>query len=86
MAAGSHIIRIDRSKPLRDEPQTGHNRWHPNIPPALRVDPGDTVALERGCLRWGHYVRHDGHRSPSSRSERRPSADRSSVYQWRGTG
>jgi formamidase len=46
MAAGNHIIRIDRSKPLRDEPHTGHNRWHPDIPPALRVDPGDTVALE----------------------------------------
>jgi len=46
MAAGSHTIRIDRSKPLRDEPHTGHNRWHPDIPPALKVDPGDTVALE----------------------------------------
>ena len=46
MAAGSHIIRIDRNKPLRDEPHTGHNRWHPDIPPALRVDPGDTVTLE----------------------------------------
>ena len=46
MAAGSHTVRIDRSKPLRDEPHTGHNRWHPDIPPALRVDPGDTVALE----------------------------------------
>ena len=47
MAAGSHVIRIDRSKPLRAEPHTGHNRWHPDIPPALRVDPGDTVVLER---------------------------------------
>jgi formamidase len=46
MAAGSHVIRIDRSKPLRTEPRTGHNRWHPDIPPALRVDPGDTVVLE----------------------------------------
>jgi formamidase len=46
MAAGSHIIRIDRSKPLRDEPHTGHNRWHPDIPPILRVDPGDAVVLE----------------------------------------
>ena len=46
MADGAHIIRIDRSKPLRDEPHTGHNRWHPEIPPALRVNPGDTVALE----------------------------------------
>jgi formamidase len=46
MAAGRHIISIDRSKPLRDEPQTGHNRWHPDIPPVVRVDPGDTVSLE----------------------------------------
>ena len=46
MAAGSHTVRIDRNKPLCDEPQTGHNRWHPDIPPALRVDPGDTVVLE----------------------------------------
>jgi formamidase len=46
MAAGTHAIRIDRSKPLRNEPHTGHNRWHPDIPPALRVEPGDTVVLE----------------------------------------
>jgi formamidase len=46
MAAGPHTIRIDRSKPLRDEPHTGHNRWHPDIPPVLRVDPGETVVLE----------------------------------------
>jgi formamidase len=46
MAAGTHNIRIDRSKPLRDEPHTGHNRWHPDIPPVLSVDPGDTVVLE----------------------------------------
>jgi formamidase len=46
MAAGTHHIRIDRSLPLRDEPHTGHNRWHPDIPPVLHVDPGDTVVLE----------------------------------------
>ena len=46
MAAGTHHIRIDRSKPLRDEPHTGHNRWHPDIPSVLSVDPGDTVVLE----------------------------------------
>jgi formamidase len=46
MATGTHHIRIDRSKPLRDEPNTGHNRWHPDIPPVLSVDPGDTVVLE----------------------------------------
>ena len=42
----THAIRIDRSKRLSEEPRTGHNRWHPDIPPAVRVDPGDTVVLE----------------------------------------
>jgi formamidase len=46
MAAGNHYIHIDRSKPLRDEPHTGHNRWHPDIPPALSVDQRDIVVLE----------------------------------------
>ena len=39
-------ISIDRNKRLRDEPHTGHNRWHPDIPPALEVDPGEEVTLE----------------------------------------
>ncbi len=42
----THAIRIDRSKRLHEEPRTGHNRWHPDIPPVLRVEPGDTVVLE----------------------------------------
>jgi formamidase len=45
-AARSHEVRIDASKPLKAEPRTGHNRWHPDIPPVVRVDPGDRVALE----------------------------------------
>jgi len=39
-------IKIDRSKRLKDEPHTGHNRWHPDIPPVIEVDPGEEVALE----------------------------------------
>ncbi len=39
-------ITIDRSKPLRDESNTGHNRWHPDIPAALEVDEGTAVTLE----------------------------------------
>jgi formamidase len=39
-------ISIDRSKRLRDEPHTGHNRWHPDIPPVIEVDPGEEVTLE----------------------------------------
>jgi formamidase len=39
-------IRIDRTKTLTDEPTTGHNRWHPDIPPVIGCDPGDEVILE----------------------------------------
>jgi formamidase len=39
-------IEIDRSKRLRDEPATGHNRFHPDIPPLLEVDVGEEVVLE----------------------------------------
>ena len=39
-------ISIDRTKRLRDEPHTGHNRWHPDIPPVIEVEPGEDVTLE----------------------------------------
>ena len=39
-------IEIDRNKRLKEEPQKGHNRWHPDIPPILEVDPGEEVVLE----------------------------------------
>ena len=39
-------ISIDRKKRLRDEPHTGHNRWHPDIPPVIEVEPGEDVTLE----------------------------------------
>ena len=42
----SHEIRIDRSKTLLEEPATGHNRWHPDIPPVVRCVPGDEVVME----------------------------------------
>jgi formamidase len=41
-----HEIRVDRSKTLTEEPGTGHNRWHPDIPPVVRCQPGDEVVLE----------------------------------------
>ena len=41
-----HEIRIDRGKTLAEEPGTGHNRWHPDIPPVVRCEPGDEVVLE----------------------------------------
>ncbi len=39
-------VEIDRSKRLIDQPNTGHNRWHPDIPPVLEVNEGEEVVLE----------------------------------------
>ena len=39
-------IKIDRKKRLKDDPGTGHNRWHPHIEPLLEVEPGEAVRLE----------------------------------------
>jgi formamidase len=41
-----HVVIIDPSKPLGEEPGTGHNRWHENIEPVVEVDPGDTMVYE----------------------------------------
>jgi len=46
MVSMTKSIRIDRKKRLREEPHTGHNRWHPDITPLVEVDPGEDVALE----------------------------------------
>ena len=40
-----HRIEIDHSLPLADEPATGHNRWHPDIPPVLSCAPGDEIVM-----------------------------------------
>ena len=39
-------LTIDRTKRLKEEPHTGHNRWHPDIPPLIEVEPGEEVVLE----------------------------------------
>ena len=38
-------IEIDRSKRLMDQPGTGHNRFHPDIPPIVTVQEGEEVVL-----------------------------------------
>jgi formamidase len=39
-------MRFDARTALRDLPGTGHNRWHPAIPPLLHVAPGATLELD----------------------------------------
>ena len=55
-------IELDYSKQCADEPTKGHNRWHPDIPPALEVAPGEEVVLQtRNAI--------DGGVVPTSRPE-----------------
>src|SRR5215467_5890168 len=42
----THVVQIDRSKSLAQEPRTGHNRWHEAIPPIVKIEPGDQVVME----------------------------------------
>src|SRR5215216_770174 len=46
IAGNVHRVSVDRSRPLGQQPQVGHNRWHPDIPPIVHAEPGDRVVLE----------------------------------------
>ena len=39
-------ISLDLTKPCSAEPEKGHNRWHPDIPPVVRVEQGEEVIME----------------------------------------
>jgi formamidase len=41
-----HELKPPVRRPLIDAPETGHNRWHPDLLPALTVDPGDEVVVD----------------------------------------
>lgn len=44
------LFKIDLNKPLWDQPIPGHNRWHPDIPAAVAVNPGAVFRIE--CKDW----------------------------------
>lgn len=46
MNAAPRRIAIDRDARLKDDPGTGHNRWHPDIAPIATVAPGEPIVLE----------------------------------------
>ena len=39
-------IELDYSKPCAGEPEKGHNRWHPDIPPVVEVAPGEELVMQ----------------------------------------
>jgi hypothetical protein len=44
------VFSVDQSKSMRDQAVPGHNRWHPDIPPAASVQPGSEFRVE--CREW----------------------------------
>lgn len=57
----SHEIRIDRTRRLADEPETGHNRWHPDVVPVLKALPGDDVYIETRDALDGQITKDSTH-------------------------
>src|SRR5580698_9631567 len=41
-----HEFRLDKAQRLATQAAKAHNRWHPAIPPVLRIDSGDEVTLD----------------------------------------
>jgi formamidase len=41
-----HAIHVDRSQRLCAQPNCGHNRYHPDIPPVIEIGEGEEIALE----------------------------------------
>jgi len=44
------IFPINLQKPMAEQELVGHNRWHPDIPAAVSVNPGDCFRIE--CKDW----------------------------------
>ena len=71
------IIELDYSKRCVEEPGKGHNRWYPDIPPAVEADPGEEVVMQ---------TRHafDGQITPTTNADDLLSADLGLVYPLTG--
>jgi acetamidase/formamidase len=44
------LFKIDLTKPMYEQELVGHNRWHPDIPAVVTVNPGDVFRIE--CKDW----------------------------------
>ncbi|RBP62231.1 formamidase [Brevibacterium sanguinis] len=52
------VFPLDSTKPFTDQKIIGHNRWHPDIPAAVHVKPGDSFRLE--CREWfDGFIKND---------------------------
>ena len=46
MTSPDVYITIDGARALSEQPEKGHNRWHPDIPPVVTVDQDQVVGIE----------------------------------------
>ncbi len=44
------LFKVDLTKPMSEQDMPGHNRWHPDIPAVVSVNPGDYFRIE--CKDW----------------------------------
>src|SRR6476619_7589735 len=44
------VFPLDSTKKFTDQKLIGHNRWHPDVPTAVMVRPGDTFRVH--CREW----------------------------------
>lgn len=44
------LFQVDLTKPMDQQELPGHNRWHPNIPAVVSVNPGEVFRIE--CKDW----------------------------------
>src|ERR671916_730370 len=44
------VFSVDQAKSMRDQAVPGHNRWHPDVPAAVMVRPGQQIRVE--CRDW----------------------------------
>jgi formamidase len=44
------LFKVNLKKPMAEQELVGHNRWHPDIPSVVSVNPGDVFRIE--CKDW----------------------------------
>ena len=44
------IFPLDSTKPFTEQKLTGHNRWHPDIPPVATLKRGESYRID--CREW----------------------------------
>ena len=73
---------INLKKPMAEQELVGHNRWHPDIPSAVAVNPGDVVPDRmQGLDRRPDQEQRQPERRPRRRPVRRARLERSDRSQ-----